>query len=117
MRIILIGQAAFGEKVLEALLNEGEEVVAVYTPPDQLGRSNPLRELAEEKGIPVYQPENWRHPQVYTEYIRLKPDLNVMAYVTDILPKKTLDYLRYGSIQYHPPSSQSTVGGAPSIGR
>jgi len=34
MRIVLIGQAAFGEKVFEALLGAGEEIVAVYTPPD-----------------------------------------------------------------------------------
>lgn len=112
MRIVLIGQAAFGEKVLEALLNKGEEVVAVYTPPGKPDRSNSVQELAEEKETPVYQPENWRDPQVYAEYIKLGAELNVMAYVTDILPRRILDYPRYGSIQYHPSLLPKHRGGS-----
>ncbi len=47
MRIALIGQAAFGEKVLEALVDAGEEVAVVYMPPDPAGgRANPFRESA-----------------------------------------------------------------------
>jgi len=102
MRIIIIGQAAFGEKVLQALSKKGEEIMGVYTPPDIPGRTNPLKELAAKLGIPIFQPKEMRAPEVYAEYIRLKPDLNVMAYVTDIIPEIILNYPKLGTIQYHP---------------
>ena len=57
MRILLIGQAAFAAKVLESLLERGENVVAVYAPPDRPGaRTDPLKETAASKGIEVFQP-------------------------------------------------------------
>ncbi len=57
MRIVLIGQAAFGAKTLEALLSRGEEIAAVYTRPDVPGaKPDPLKELASSRGIPVFQP-------------------------------------------------------------
>ena len=102
MRIVLIGKAAFGEKVLQALIEKGEEVVGVYTPPDILGKINPLEELAVQLRIPTFQPKRMRAPDVYAEYIELEPDLNVMAYVTDILPETILNYPKLGTIQYHP---------------
>jgi methionyl-tRNA formyltransferase len=102
MRIVLFGQAAFGQKVLEALVERGEEIVAVYTPPDSPSRADPLKEKALELGIPVYQPKRLRDPEVYEEYKNLKADLNVMAFVTDIMPKSILNYPKYGTIMYHP---------------
>ncbi len=102
MRIVLIGQAAFGEKVLERLMDKGEEVVAVYTNPDAPGRPNPLKELAGKLGIPVFQPPKMRAPGVFEEYKKLEPDLNVMAFVTDIVPESILNYPKLGTIQYHP---------------
>ena len=42
MRIVLIGQAAFGEQVLQTLVKGGEELVGVYTSPDIPGRTNPI---------------------------------------------------------------------------
>ena len=103
MRIVLIGQAAFGEKVLEALLKEGENVVAVYCPPDAPGgRRDPLGELAEKSGIPVRKPARMRNPEVFEEYKGFDPDLNVMAFVTDIVPMSIIEYPAKGTIQYHP---------------
>jgi methionyl-tRNA formyltransferase len=102
MRIVCIGQAAFGEKVLRKLSERGEEVVAVFTPQDAAGKVNPLKEFALEMGIPVFQPRSMRVPEVYEEYTRLKPDLNVMAFVTSILPDSILNYPSMGTIQYHP---------------
>jgi len=86
MRIVLIGQAAFGEKVLQTLVDRGEEVVGVYTPPDIPGKEDPLNQLAIKMGIKHFQPKRLRNPEVFTEYITMKPDLNVMAFVTDIVP-------------------------------
>jgi len=102
MRIVLIGQAAFGEKVLQALAERGEEAVGVYTPPDIPGKEDPLKTLAIQLGIPVFQPERLRAPEVYDQYVKLKPDLNVMAFVTDILPESIINYPKLGTIMYHP---------------
>lgn len=103
MRIALIGQAAFGEKVFEALLGGGEEIVAVYTPPDASpGKSNKLVALAESHGIPTRQPAKMRAPDVIEDYRRFKADLNVMAFVTDVVPSSILDFPPLGTIQYHP---------------
>jgi len=112
MRIILIGQAAFGEKVLQTLIEKGEEIVGVYTSPDTTGRTNPFKELAAQMGLPVFQPEGMRTPEVYTEYAKLKPDLNVMAFVTDIIPERILSHPKLGTIQYHPSLLPKHRGGS-----
>lgn len=102
MRIVLFGQAAFGEKVLERLIGRKEHVVAVYTPPDETGAETPIKGLAREAGVPVFQPKGMKGPGVFEQYKGLKPDLNVLAFVTEIIPGAILDYPRLGSIQYHP---------------
>ena len=112
MRIVLIGQAAFGEKTLEALVDMGEEVVGVYTTPDIPGRENPLKQRALQLNIPVFQPEIMRAPQVFEECTRLKPDLNVMAFVTDIVPESILNCPKLGTIQYHPSLLPKHRGGS-----
>jgi len=112
MRIVLIGQAAFGEKVLEALAKRGEEVVGIYTSLDVPGKANPFKELALQLKIPVFQPEKIRAPEVYDEYIKLKPELNVMAFVTDIVPESILNHHRLGTIQYHPSLLPKHRGGS-----
>jgi len=112
MRIVCIGQAAFGEKVLKKLTERGEEVVAVYTSQGIVGKRNPLKELATQIGIPVFQPTSMRAPEIYEEYTRLKPDLNVMAFVTSILPDSILNYPKLGTIQYHPSLLPKHRGGS-----
>lgn len=103
MRILLIGQAAFGAKVLERLSEQSENVVAVHAPPDGPGgRIDPLKEAAVAAGIDVYQPQTYKDDQVFAEYEKLKPDLMVMAFVTDIIPARFLDVPSMGSICYHP---------------
>lgn len=103
MRIVLIGQAAFGQKVLEALLKNGEQVVAVYVPPDKPGaKADPLKESALQQGIPLFQPQRMRDPGVFQTFAGLTPDLGVMAFVTDIVPESILNCPRLGTIQYHP---------------
>ncbi len=101
MKIALIGQAAFGEKVLKALAEAGEEVAVVYMPPDG-GKPNSFREAAETLGIPVRQHARMRDPEVFEEYKTFGADLNVMAFVTDIVPLSILNHPPKGTIQYHP---------------
>lgn len=103
MKIALIGQAAFGEKVLGTLLDAGEKIAVAYMPPDSAaGRGNTFKELAESKGIPVRQPARMRDPGVIEEYKTFAADLNVMAFVTDIIPLDILNHPPLGTIQYHP---------------
>ena len=103
MRIILIGQAAFAVKVLESMLERGDNVVAVYVPPDRPGgRSDPLKDAAVAKEIPVYQPTTYKDDQVFEEYKALKPDLAVLAFVTDIIPAHYFEFPAHGAICYHP---------------
>jgi methionyl-tRNA formyltransferase len=102
MRIVLVGQAPFGAKVLEGLLEKGEEVVAVYTPPDRGSRLDPLKEAALAQGIAIYQPATYKDDQVFAEYKNLQPDLTILAFVTDIIPEKFFTEPSLGSICYHP---------------
>ena len=103
MRIVVIGQAAFGQKVLERLLEREEQVVAVFCPPDSpQGPVDPLKETAGRAGIPAFQPTRMNNPAVIADYHTLRPDLNIMAFVTDIVPGTILHYPTHGSIQYHP---------------
>jgi methionyl-tRNA formyltransferase len=103
MRIVVHGQQAFGKAVLEALLKRGDEVVAVYVAPEKPGqKADPLKEAAVAAKLPVYQPASYRKPEVWEEFRALKPDLQVMAFVTLFVPEDFLNIPTKGSIQYHP---------------
>jgi methionyl-tRNA formyltransferase len=103
MRIVVHGQQAFGKAVLEALLKRGEEVVAVYVAPEKEGaKADPLKEAALAAKLPVYQPASYKDPKVWDEFKALKPDLQVMAFVTLFVPEDFLNIPTHGSIQYHP---------------
>ena len=103
MRVIVHGQQAFGKAVLEALLNRGENVIAVYCAPEKEGqRQDPLKEFALSKNLPVHQPKSFRKQEVWDEFAALKPDLCVMAYVTLFVPEEVLNIPTHGTIQYHP---------------
>jgi methionyl-tRNA formyltransferase len=103
MRIVVHGQQAFGKAVLEALLKRGDDVVAVYVAPEKPGqKADPLKEAAIAAKLPVYQPASYRKPEVWEEFRALKPDLQVMAFVTLFVPEDFLNIPTQGSIQYHP---------------
>jgi methionyl-tRNA formyltransferase len=100
MRIVIVGQGPFGEKVLQALIQKGEEVVGTFSPPDKRGEG--MNVLAEKSSIPSFRPELMKEPQVYEAYSTLKPDLAILAFVTDIIPEKLLAVPFLGTICYHP---------------
>jgi methionyl-tRNA formyltransferase len=103
MRIVVHGQQAFGKAVLEALLRRGDNVVAVYVAPEKEGaRADPLKEAALAAKLAVFQPASCRKPEVWEEFRALKPDLQVMAFVTLFVPEEFLHIPTHGSIQYHP---------------
>ena len=103
MRLAVIGQAPFGEAVFKRLLDDGEEIVAVSAPATpEGGRVDPLRAAAEERGIPVFGTRDFKRDEVFEAYQALAPDLNVMAFVTDILAERVLFAPPLQTIQYHP---------------
>src|SRR4026209_805001 len=103
MRNVVHGQQAFGKAVLEALLKRGENVVAVYVAPEKEGaKADPLKEAALAAKLPVHQPASYKDPKVWEEFRALKPDLQVMAFVTLFVPEDFLNIPTHGSIQYHP---------------
>ena len=103
MRLVVHGQQAFGKAVLERLLERGEDVVGVFCAPDREGRpTDPLKELALEKGMVVHQPASWKTDEALELMRSFEPDLCVMAYVTLFVPQPALDAPKLGTIQYHP---------------
>jgi len=100
MRIIIVGQGPFGEKVLEALIQKGENVIGTFSPPDKRGEG--IKALAEKSGIPFFRPVLMKDPQVYDDYAKVKPELAILAFVTDIIPEKLLTVPSLGTICYHP---------------
>ena len=103
MRIVVHGQQAFGKAVLEALIKRGENVIAAYVAPEKPGaKADPLKEAALAARLPVLQPASYRNPEVWDEFRALKPDLQVMAFVTLFVPEPFLNIPSSGSIQYHP---------------
>ena len=103
MRIIVMGQQAFGKTVLEALLARGDDVAAVYCAPDKEGRPfDPIKAFALEKGLPVQQPASYADPAALEHLRALKSDLCVMAFVTVFVPEAAHGIPTHGSICFHP---------------
>ena len=103
MRIILIGQAAFAEKTLEKIIDKGEEVVAVYCPPDPpSGKPDPVKQKAISLGIPVRQHKSFKAPELREEFVALNADLAILAFVSQIVPERVFSAPRLGSVCFHP---------------
>ncbi len=103
MRIFVIGQAAFGQDVFNRLRDAGEEVVAVASPAQSLsGRPDRLRAVADSAGVAAFETSKLRDADVQREVAALRPELGVMAFVSDIIPQHVLDLPEHGTIQYHP---------------
>ncbi|MCY4184898.1 MAG: methionyl-tRNA formyltransferase [Rhodobacteraceae bacterium] len=104
MKLIVMGQQAFGKAALEKILADGvDEVVAVYCAPDKPNRPmDPLKETALEKGIAVCQPANYRDSDTLDQMRSLNADLMIMAYVTLFVPEEARDIPEKGSICFHP---------------
>jgi methionyl-tRNA formyltransferase len=100
MRIVVVGQGPFGERVLETLLKKGEGVAGTFSPPDKRGEG--IKVLAEKSGIPSFRPNLMKDPEVYEAFLKLRPELTILAFVTDIIPERLIAVPSYGTICYHP---------------
>lgn len=102
-----MGTPDFSRASLQALLDDGQQVVGVFTQPDKpRGRGmqysfSPVKELAVDRGIPVFQPMTFKDGAA-TEILRgLAPDLTVTAAFGRILPETFLSVPSLGSINVH----------------
>jgi methionyl-tRNA formyltransferase len=103
MRVALIGQQAFGKSVLEAFLERGTGVAAVFCAPERAGaKADPLRAAAEERGIKVLQLPSLKGEEPARLLRALQVDLAVMAYVLQFAPQSFVAVPKHGTIQYHP---------------
>ncbi len=114
-----MGTPTFAVPSLLTLIEAAYELVSVITQPDRpVGRKRvltppPVKEIAVEHGIPVYQPEKIRLPEGIAHVRSLAPDLIVTAAFGQILPKEILDIPKYGCINVHASLLPKYRGGAP----
>ncbi|MDP9500141.1 methionyl-tRNA formyltransferase [Bisgaard Taxon 45] len=107
LKIIFAGTPAFAAQHLQALLDSHHEVVAVYTQPDKpAGRgkklqASPVKQLAEQHNIPVYQPKSLRKSDAQQEMRMIDADVMVVVAYGLILPKVVLDMPRLGCLNVH----------------
>ena len=119
MRIVFAGTPEFAAQHLQALLDAGRQIVAVYTQPDRpAGRGqklmpSPVKQLALQHGIAVYQPQTLRAPAAQAELAALAPDLMVVVAYGLILPQVVLDTPRLGCINSHASLLPRWRGAAP----
>jgi methionyl-tRNA formyltransferase len=103
LRIALLGQAAFAEKALQALVDHGDEIVHVFAPPDApTGKADPLAAKARAMGLPLSQPKSFKNDAAFDHFKTLNADLAILAFVTLIVPERILYAPRYKSICFHP---------------
>ena len=119
MRVVFMGTPDIAATCLKKILADGFEVVGVYTQPDRpKGRgmkltASPVKEVALEAGIPVFQPESFREEETVEELKALKPDICAVVAYGRILPQKVLDVPALGCINIHASLLPKYRGSAP----
>ena len=117
-RIVFMGTPEFAIPALRVLL-ESEKVVGVVTRPDRprgRGRKlcpSPVKELALEAGVPVFEPERIKDSAFLLDLTRLDPELIVVAAYGKIIPREILDLPRYGCWNIHASLLPKYRGAAP----
>jgi len=103
MRIVIVGQQAFGKAALDAFVARGDEVAGVFAAPDRPGaRPDPLVTAAEERKLTVHRFARYSADEAKAALSDLKADLGVMAYVLLFAPPEFCAIPKRGMIQFHP---------------
>ncbi len=119
MRAVYMGTPEIAAVILKSVLASEHEVVAVVTQPDKpKGRGHemafpPVKEVALEAGIPVYQPQRARDEEFLAEIKALNPDIILVAAYGKLLPKVLLDMPKFGCINVHASLLPKYRGAAP----
>lgn len=104
MRIVVLSTRELGEKIVEAILASGDEVVGVYGSPTPAGVRDRMEEVAKRHGLPFQTvKKSIAGTEEFLEnYKKLEPELNVMGGLRAFLPQSVLDYPRLGTVGWHP---------------
>lgn len=119
MRIIFMGTPNFAVPCLKKLIQSDHEIVAVFTQPDKKkGRgytlaAPPIKELALQHKIPVFQPENLKNQEISNLIESLRPDLIIVVAYGKILPGNVLKIPQLGCINVHGSLLPKYRGAAP----
>jgi len=119
LRIVFFGTPDFAVPSLKALLDSGNDVIAVVTQPDKVkGRGRllsqpPVKELALLKGIPVIQPRNIRTDSFLEELLLLKPEVIAVVAYGKIIPPAVLKLPPLGCVNVHASLLPAYRGAAP----
>lgn len=119
LRIVFAGTPAFAAHYLEFLLATNHQIVGVYSQPDRpAGRGkklqqSPVKQLALENDLCVFQPVNFKQADSINELAELKPDLMIVVAYGLILPQAILDLPTYGCINIHASLLPRWRGAAP----
>ena len=107
MKIVFMGTPDFAVPSLQALIDAGHAVCAVYTQPDtpqgrkQVLTAPPVKELALQHGIPVYQPATLKNEEEQEKLRVLAPEVIIVVAYGKLLPKAVLDIPPRGCINVH----------------
>lgn len=107
LKVVFMGTPEFSIPSLAEIINQGHEVIAVYTqPPRKAGRGGKLRKtpvhkFAEQAGIPVFTPKSLKSKTVQDEVLKLQADVGVVIAYGLILPKAILEAYPYGCLNVH----------------
>ena len=119
MRVVFMGTPDIAATCLTKILDDGFQVVGVYTQPDRpKGRGmkmvySPVKEVAIAHGLPVFQPENFREEDTVEQLRSLQPDVVAVVAYGRILPQKVLDIAPKGFINIHASILPQYRGSAP----
>ena len=118
MRVVFLGTPEFAVPSLQAL-SAKHEIVAVFTQPDRpKGRGNQVAQSAVKMaatalGLPVYQPERIRRPEVVEQLKNFNPDLMVVVGYGQIIPQTIIDIPKHGILNVHASLLPKYRGAAP----
>lgn len=107
MRIVFMGTPDFAVPSLQALIDAGHDVCAVYTQPDkpqgrkQILTAPPVKTLALEHDIPVFQPNTLKNEDEQARLRELAPEVIIVVAYGKLLPKAVLDIPQHGCINVH----------------
>lgn len=119
MKVVFMGTPDFAVGTLKKLIESRHEVLAVVTQPDKpKGRGKamqfpPVKEVAVESGITVYQPKRVREPEFLETLKALSPDVVVVVAFGQIIPQAVLDVPKLGCLNVHGSLLPKYRGAAP----
>jgi methionyl-tRNA formyltransferase len=106
LRIIFMGTSAYAAAILESLVDNGYNIISVYTQPnkkdgnEKKNQKSPVRLMSEKKQLKIFAPEKFNE-EVVGQLKSQEPDMIIVAAYGKILPKSILDFPEFGSLNIH----------------